>query len=82
MVMAVLMCTVWVVLFSLTVLAFWKGKIFYARDEDVLKDILSDDPEKEKEKEGESVHSEATMVWGALAGGAPAHGGGSGQSHV
>lgn len=81
MVMAVLMCTVWVVLFSLTVLAFWKGKIFYARDEDVLKDILSDDPEKEKEKEGESVSvkSEATMVWGALAG---AHGSGGGQSHV
>ncbi|THH28722.1 hypothetical protein EUX98_g5462 [Antrodiella citrinella] len=49
LVMTIIMCTVWVVLFSLTLLAFWKGKIFYARDEDVLKDLgnatLVDDDE-------------------------------------
>jgi hypothetical protein len=31
-----------VILFSLTVLAFWKGKIFLAKDEDVIKDILEE----------------------------------------
>lgn len=38
MVMAVLMCTVWTVLFSLTAVAFWKGKIFLADEEEVLRD--------------------------------------------
>ena len=42
MVMAILMCTVWVILFVLTALAFWKGKIFMAKDEDVIKDILEE----------------------------------------
>jgi hypothetical protein len=37
-VMAVLMCMVWVVLFGLTAIAFWKGKIFLADEEDVLRD--------------------------------------------
>jgi hypothetical protein len=37
-IMAVLMCTVWVVLFGLTALAFWKGKIFFATEADVLRD--------------------------------------------
>ncbi|KAH9166888.1 voltage-dependent anion channel-domain-containing protein [Lactarius sanguifluus] len=37
-VMAVLMCIVWLVLFSLTILAFWKGKIFLAAETDVLRD--------------------------------------------
>ena len=36
--MAVLMCTVWVVLFGLTAVAFWKGKIFLADEADVLRD--------------------------------------------
>jgi hypothetical protein len=40
--MVVIMCIVWVILFSLTVLAFWKGKIFLAKDEDVIKDILEE----------------------------------------
>lgn len=38
-IMAVLMCIVWLVLFTLTVIAFWKGKIFLAKDEDVLQDM-------------------------------------------
>jgi len=37
-IMAILMCTVWVVLFVLTAVAFWKGKIFLAAEADVLKD--------------------------------------------
>jgi len=36
--MAVVMCTVWVVLFGLTALAFWKGQIFLAAEADVLRD--------------------------------------------
>jgi tellurite resistance protein TehA-like permease len=37
-IMAILMCTVWVVLFGLTAVAFWKGKIFLAAEADVLRD--------------------------------------------
>jgi hypothetical protein len=37
-IMAVAMCIVWTVLFSLTVLAFYKGKIFLAAEADVLRD--------------------------------------------
>ena len=37
-IMAVAMCMVWIVLFSLTVLAFYKGKIFLAAEADVLRD--------------------------------------------
>lgn len=46
--MAVMMVIVWVVLFLLTMLAFWKGKIFMAKDEDVLKDsgLVPTDVEK------------------------------------
>jgi hypothetical protein len=36
--MAVAMCVVWVVLFGLTVFAFWKGKILLAAEADVLRD--------------------------------------------
>ena len=46
--MAVIMCIVWIVLFTLTVFAFFKGKIFMAKDEDVLKDsnMIPKDVEK------------------------------------
>ena len=37
-VMAVVMCIVWLILFVLTALAFWKGKIFFAAEMDVLSD--------------------------------------------
>lgn len=47
--MAILMCTVWLILFTLTALAFWKGKIFMAKDEDVIKDTIG-----LKDGEGES----------------------------
>ncbi|KII91028.1 hypothetical protein PLICRDRAFT_107381 [Plicaturopsis crispa FD-325 SS-3] len=43
--MTIIMCITWLILFVLTVLAFWKGKIFMAKEEDVLKDedIIRDD---------------------------------------
>jgi tellurite resistance protein TehA-like permease len=37
-IMATLMASTWVVLIILTAMAFWKGKIFMAKPEDVLKD--------------------------------------------
>ncbi|KAI0338569.1 hypothetical protein BDW22DRAFT_1432372 [Trametopsis cervina] len=40
MIMVILMCIAWVVLFTLTAYAFWKGEIFMAKDEDVIKDTL------------------------------------------
>lgn len=36
--MVVLMCVAWAVLFCLTAVAFWKGKIFLADEADVLRD--------------------------------------------
>ncbi|EIN03576.1 hypothetical protein PUNSTDRAFT_147009 [Punctularia strigosozonata HHB-11173 SS5] len=38
LVLVVAMCAVWLVLFVLTLAAFWKGKIFLDNDEDVLRD--------------------------------------------
>ncbi|EIW57040.1 uncharacterized protein TRAVEDRAFT_151665 [Trametes versicolor FP-101664 SS1] len=40
LIMAIIMTTVWAVLFVLTVLAFCKGKIFLAKSEEVIKDSL------------------------------------------
>jgi hypothetical protein len=39
LIMVVIMCTLWLVLFCLTGYAFWKGEIFCAKDEDVLRDL-------------------------------------------
>ncbi|KAI0812459.1 voltage-dependent anion channel-domain-containing protein [Irpex lacteus] len=39
LVMTVLMCATWGVLFILTAIAFWEGKIFNSRPEDVIRDI-------------------------------------------
>ena len=38
-VMVVFICITWAVLFFLTLMAFWRGKIFFAKPEDVLKDV-------------------------------------------
>lgn len=49
LIFAILMCLTWVVLFVLTVTAFWKGLIFRSKEEDVLKDsVVVDSPEMEK----------------------------------
>lgn len=38
--MTTLICIVWLVLIILTGMAFWKGKIFLAKDEEVLRDEM------------------------------------------
>ena len=40
LVMTILLCSVWVVLFVLTVVAFVKGQIFLANPEEVLQDTV------------------------------------------
>ncbi|TFK83850.1 hypothetical protein K466DRAFT_244364 [Polyporus arcularius HHB13444] len=40
LIMTIIMCTVWVVLFVLTVVAFFKGKIFLAKPEEVIQDSV------------------------------------------
>ena len=40
LVMTVLMCAVWLILFFLTVWAFVKGKIFMAKPEEVIQDSI------------------------------------------
>jgi hypothetical protein len=37
-VMTIIMCATWLILFILTLVAFWKGRIFNSKDEDVIKD--------------------------------------------
>lgn len=46
MVMATAMVIIWCVLATLTAMAFWQGKIFMAKPEDVLKDIDAFDEKK------------------------------------
>ena len=50
------MCITWLVLATLTAIAFWKGEIFLAKDEDVVRDSLW-----EKEKKS-NRSSEETRV--------------------
>ena len=40
LIMTILMCAVWLVLFVLTLLAFFKGKIFLAKPEEVIQDSI------------------------------------------
>ena len=37
--MVVFICITWTVLFFLTLMAFWRGKILFAKPEDVLQDV-------------------------------------------
>jgi hypothetical protein len=47
LILVILMCTTWVVLITLTGMAFWRGKIFFASEEDVVRDAVGlPDPEK------------------------------------
>ncbi|KAK0215087.1 voltage-dependent anion channel-domain-containing protein [Armillaria fumosa] len=45
LVMTILMCITWLVLFIFTVIAICKGKIFKSRKEDVIRDIQAEDSE-------------------------------------
>ncbi|KAF8993505.1 voltage-dependent anion channel [Cyathus striatus] len=53
--MTILMCVTWVVLFVLTMVAFFKGKIFNSKPEDVLKDSLGEAEYQAKVSEKSSV---------------------------
>jgi tellurite resistance protein TehA-like permease len=46
LIMTVLVCITWAVLISLTILAFWRGKIFSSKPEDVIKELGSMDSMK------------------------------------
>lgn len=48
--MAGVMCTTWLVLFILTIVAFAKGRIFSSNDEDVVKDSANFLADRRKEK--------------------------------
>lgn len=59
--MTILMCITWLILFVLTIVAFWRGLIFRSKDEDVLKDfkgvpfpVTKEEPEEEKTVGGDS----------------------------
>ncbi|KAJ8468645.1 hypothetical protein ONZ45_g17174 [Pleurotus djamor] len=55
-IMAILICVVWLILFVLTIIAFWKGLIFQSKEEDVIKDSIAEGP-KELEDD-ESIYDE------------------------
>ena len=48
LIMAVLMCGTWLVLFVLTFMAFWRGLIFKSKPEDVIKDTMPEVIDEEK----------------------------------
>ncbi|KAI0060713.1 hypothetical protein BV25DRAFT_923793 [Artomyces pyxidatus] len=54
-VMATLMCLTWLVLFTLTGVAFYRGEIFFAKPEDVLRDTKGEDQINDTEKLSQSV---------------------------
>lgn len=57
--MVVLICITWIVLFFLTMMAFWRGKILMAKPEDVVIDSLSaKELEELEEVEKRSMRSE------------------------
>ena len=60
-IMVIFICITWAVLFFLTLMAFWRGKIFFADPEDVLKDspssrqsLSAETNDEEKTLEGHS----------------------------
>ena len=55
-IMVVLICITWLVLFFLTMMAFWRGKILMAKPEDVVIDSMS--PKEIQEMEKMSMRSE------------------------
>ncbi|KAA1475536.1 hypothetical protein DENSPDRAFT_783604 [Dentipellis sp. KUC8613] len=63
LIMAILMCITWLVLFCLTAVAFWRGKIFLAQDEDVIRDwrfvAHNDDAFREKMTTPDSGRSDS-----------------------
>ncbi len=64
LIMAVIMCITWVILFILTVMAFWRGLIFRSKPEDVLKDSMPAKMMDEEKRAGtpDSFESMETSV--------------------
>ena len=59
--MVVLICITWLVLFFLTLMAFWRGKILMAKPEDVVLDSMSArELEELEEMEKRSMRSETS----------------------
>ena len=56
--MVTFICITWLVLFFLTLMAFWRGKILMAKPEDVVIDSMSSKELEEFEMEKESMRSE------------------------
>lgn len=59
-IMVVFICLTWTVLFFLTLMAFWRGKIFFADPEDVLKDT----PTSKEQNLRQSVDDEEKTLGG------------------
>lgn len=55
--MVIIMCIIWAVLIVLTTWAFWRGDIFLAKEEDILKDTVVGE-ETEKDTVSQCEHSE------------------------
>jgi homospermidine synthase len=64
LVMSILICAAWLILFAFTSIAFWRGEIFLAKSEDVLKDTMlsREEAEREKEEDEDSVEDEVPTV--------------------
>ena len=64
LIMSILMCAVWLVLFSFTVWAFIKGEIFMAKPEDVIQDSVDrkmlSPTASDRDSSGSGYHKEAT----------------------
>lgn len=58
--MTVAMCLTWGVLFVLTLVAFWKGRIFISAPKDVLRDMVGKEIDNEDEDEKMGVQVSVT----------------------
>ena len=58
LIMTILLCSVWVILFALTIWAFIKGKIFLAKPEEVIKDTVGPKAAEERSRRA-SMQSDA-----------------------
>ncbi len=58
MIMTILMCITWVILFVLTAVAFWKGEIFISTPEEIIRDTYWLDMKLNQDLEKRSSDSE------------------------
>lgn len=61
-VMTIVMCITWLVLFVLTAVAFWEGKIFNSNSEDVLRDMYVFKLERDQKRQVQDIERRLTMV--------------------